>query len=216
MNTTDYEKLKLTIRSQLVGMAAVDARYLLCVRALDYAVCVHTGMRKDNKTHEFYHQISLVGFALTQVKNIAQPWLVLAVLILHDTYEDHQELEDELRENFPEIMEYVIRASKIRCGQKLPMDVYIDDVASCQICSVVKLIDRLHNISTMLGVFSLKKLVDYVEETNTYYLPMLKKAKRKFQEQNALYELLKSTLNIQLATIQFCIEQMGGQGQAAS
>lgn len=216
MNTTDYEKLKLTIRSQLVGMAAVDARYLLCVRALDYAAGVHTGMRKDNKTHEFYHQLSLVGFALTQINNIAKPWLVLAVLILHDTYEDHPELENVLLENFPEIMEYVIRASKIRRGEKLPMDAYIDDVANCQICSVVKLIDRLHNISTMLGVFSLKKLVEYVDETNTYYLPMLKKAKRKFQEQNALYELLKSTLSIQLATIQFCIDQMRAQSQTAS
>lgn len=216
MNTTDYEKLKLTIRSQLVGMALIDTRYLICVRALDYAATIHTGLRKDGKTPEFYHQLSLVGYALTQVRNMKKPWLIIATLILHDTYEDNQHLEEELREQFPKVFEYVVRCSKIRRGEKVDMVLYTTELSECAICSVVKLIDRLHNISTMLGVFSEKKLVEYVDETVTHYLPMLKTAKRKFQKQHELYELLKSNLNLLLSPIQFSIELMKKKEAAIS
>lgn len=208
MNTTEFDKLKLTIRAQLLGMAQLDESYLMCVRALDYASEIHTGFRKDGVTPEFYHQLSLVGFALTQIRNMPHAATIIGTLLLHDTYEDNQHLEDEIRQKFAELIEYVIRSSKIRRGVKLKTQEYIDEVALCIICSIVKLIDRLHNLSTMLGVFTEEKLREYVEETEKYYFPMLKKAKRLFPEQNALYELMKSVLHLQLNAIKFHIAQL--------
>jgi (p)ppGpp synthase/HD superfamily hydrolase len=226
MNTTEFDKLKLTIRAQLLGMAQIDESYLTCVRALDYASEIHTGFRKDGVTPEFYHQLSLVGFALTQIRNMrfaptqaqapnmTHAATIIGTLLLHDTYEDNQHLEDEIRQKFAELIEYVIRSSKIRRGVKLNTQEYIDEVALCIICSIVKLIDRLHNLSTMLGVFSEAKLREYVEETEKYYFPMLKKAKRLFPEQNALYELMKSVLHLQLNAIKFHIAQLDAAKKA--
>lgn len=214
MNTTEFDKLKLTIRAQLLGMAQLDESYLMCVRALDYASEIHTGFRKDGVTPEFYHQLSLVGFALTQIRNMPHAATIIGTLLLHDTYEDNQHLEDEIRQKFAELIEYVIRSSKIRRGVKLKTQEYIDEVALCIICSIVKLIDRLHNLSTMLGVFTEEKLREYVEETEKYYFPMLKKAKRLFPEQNALYELMKSVLHLQLNAIKFHIAQLDAAQKA--
>lgn len=225
MNTTEFDKLKLTIRAQLLGMAQLDESYLMCVRALDYASEIHTGFRKDGVTPEFYHQLSLVGFALTQIRNMRHVALtqirnmphaatIIGTLLLHDTYEDNQHLEDEIRQKFAELIEYVIRSSKIRRGVKLKTQEYIDEVALCIVCSIVKLIDRLHNLSTMLGVFTEEKLREYVEETEKYYFPMLKKAKRLFPEQNALYELMKSVLHLQLNAIKFHIAQLDAAKKA--
>jgi (p)ppGpp synthase/HD superfamily hydrolase len=224
MNTTEFDKLKLTIRAQLLGMAQIDESYLTCVRALDYASEIHTGFRKDGVTPEFYHQLSLVGFALTQIRNMrfaptqvpnmTHAATIIGTLLLHDTYEDNQHLEDEIRQKFAELIEYVIRSSKIRRGVKLNTQEYIDEVALCIICSIVKLIDRLHNLSTMQGVFSEAKLREYVEETEKYYFPMLKKAKRLFPEQNALYELMKSVLHLQLNAIKFHIAHLDAAKKA--
>ena len=71
----------------------------------------------------------------------------------------------------------------------------------CDVCSIVKLTDRIHNISTMIGVFSEEKQNKYLEEVDTYFFPILKTAKRLFPEQENAYENLKSMLTVQKETI---------------
>ena len=42
---------------------------------------------------------------------------------------------------------------------------------------LIKALDRCNNVSTMAHAFSVEKMVEYIEETETYVLPMLKTVK---------------------------------------
>jgi (p)ppGpp synthase/HD superfamily hydrolase len=201
MNTTDHAKLRLTLHSQLLGLAKENSNYYMTVAAFSYAEKHHQGMRKDGVTPEFNHQLNILGILMTQIANIKQPWLVLALILLHDTLEDNNHLEDEIITKFPVLFPYVNRISKVRRGQKLSNAEYYAPMPACFVVSVAKGSDRLHNLTTMMGVFTIEKLDEAVVETEEFVLPMLKLAKHEHPEQNAIYELIKSLINIQLNSI---------------
>lgn len=207
MNTTDHTKLRLSLRSQILGMAMVDSQFYVTLSAFDYAETHHKGFRKDGVTPEFNHQLNILGLMLTQTKNMKLPWIVLAVILLHDTLEDNNDLEDEIRAKFPELFPYVLRISKVRRGNKLDNATYYAPMALCIVCSIDKGADRLHNLTTMIGVpsFTPSKLQEAVDETEAYVLPMLKRAKIEHPSQTAIYEMLKSLINVQINNIRHYI-----------
>lgn len=196
MNTVDYNKLRTSIRYTFIGMAYIDKRYYVCLKALQYAEGMHTGVRKDNVTKEFYHQLNIVGYLLTLHGSLIDPVAVYVTALLHDVYEDYPVTRQYLTDNFGEFMPFILRVSKIRDGIKVPYTVYFSDMSECHVTSVVKGADRLHNLSTMEGVFSEEKQLKYKEEVDKYFLPMLKYARRKFPEQTTAYENLKCILNM--------------------
>ena len=79
-------------------------------------------------------------------------------------------------------------------------------MAECEICSVAKGTDRLHNLTTMIGVMTTKKLEESVKETEDFVMVMLKDARKATPEQTAIYELLKSLINVLLNNIKQFIE----------
>ncbi|MFK4135919.1 hypothetical protein ACI2KR_27095 [Pseudomonas luteola] len=202
MNSTEPSKLRRILYAKLVGMASVDPSYLVCLKAFDYAELHHTGVRKDKVTPEINHQHNILGFMLTQIRNLSNPAIVLAVIMLHDTLEDNGELEDEIKGLFPDLFVYIRRISKVRRGIKLSNELYYSEMAECPVSSVGKGADRAHNLSTSLGVLSNEKLEEALTETRQYVLPMLKKARHNFPEQEMIYELIKSVINIQLHNIE--------------
>jgi (p)ppGpp synthase/HD superfamily hydrolase len=200
MNTTDYKTLKLSMRSQLLGMAMIDEKYFMCVEALNFAEDVHVGMRKGGG-HEFYHQLSILAELMNLHHFLIDPAFVYAAALLHDTYEDYPELEAEIRKKFPTVFEFVLRLSKIRNGVKIPYEQYFKEMAECHVCSVVKGGDRVHNLSSMIKPFAFNKQMDYMKEVDDYFQKMLKEARRLFPRQNTAYESIKSRLNLICITI---------------
>lgn len=196
MNTVDYSKLRTSIRYTFIGMAYMDKRYDVCLKALQYADSIHKGVRKDDVTKEFYHQLNIVGYLLTQHRSLMDPVAVYVTALLHDVYEDYPETRSYLTDNFGEFMPYILRVSKVRDGIIVPKATYFSDMQNCPVTSVVKGADRIHNLSTMDGVFSEEKQLNYKKEVDEYFLPMLKYARRKFPEQTMAYENLKCILNM--------------------
>lgn len=195
MNTTNFKDLKLTLRSQLIGMATIDPKYWICVEAFNYAEKVHDGERKGGGP-EFYHMLSILAALMDKHDSLIDPHLVYAAALLHDTYEDYPEKENELREKFPTIFQYIVRLSKIRNGIKIPYKQYFSEMAACHVCSVVKPEDRVHNLSSMVEVFSLEKQQSYISEVDEYFLSMLKQARTNFPRQFKAYHALKNELNL--------------------
>ncbi len=66
------------------------------------------------------------------------------------------------------------------------------------IASVVKLCDRIHNHSSMVGVLTPAMISNYVDETTEYFLPMLQRARRTFCDQEPIYEALNLVLHTQI------------------
>jgi (p)ppGpp synthase/HD superfamily hydrolase len=67
--------------------------------------------------------------------------------------------------------------------------------------SLVKPADRGHNQKTMGGVFNTAKQLSYIEYTENKILPMAKKARRLFPDQEAAYVILETQLKTQCRMI---------------
>ena len=201
---TKFQKKLLTLRQQLVG-----ARYHHALAALEFAHRFHTGLRKDGVTPEFQHQIEIALFALT-LPDLMYREEVIATILLHDVREDYNVTAAEIRDLFfqdPEFAARVDRAvenmTKEFRGVKKDEQALFDAMAQDPIASIAKGCDRIHNIGSMLGVFTTEKQKKYVQEVHDLFLPMLKKARRLFPHQVNAYELLKFTLNMQIDLIKF-------------
>lgn len=202
MNYSDFKQLKITSRYWLIGKAEENKDYYLTLRAFEVALKFHKGIRKDGITEEMYHQLSIFSYLRTMCALMEQPHIVLAVALLHDTYEDYPESHRLLYEEFPSIMPYIIRVSKVRDGQKISYEKYFNEMKNCPVTSIVKATDRLHNLSTMYGVFSSEKEKLYVDEVYTWFYPMIKNARREFPCQEAIYEILKSSISLLVRSIE--------------
>lgn len=188
---TQYEKLKLSLRYYLLGKG-----WYVAVDALEYGESIHTGLRKDGVTHEFEHQVRIAHYLRTL--DCMSPEETIAVALLHDVREDYNIPDHELARRFgPTIAEACIILDK---NGKTP-DAYYHDIANNPITSLAKGGDRIHNMQTMVGVFSSEKQLRYVGEVESWFFPMIKQAKRQFPQQERAYENIKHVLENQVELI---------------
>lgn len=201
MTNTEFKKLKAAFRYWVLGKAENDPSYYDVLTALRIAEKYHVNKRKDG-AHEFSHQIAICSYLRTLHKYFRFPALVFVVALLHDTPEDYPESKEEILELLPTAYPYTIRMSKIdENGNKMPYEIYFGRMKECPVCSLVKLADRIANISTMIGVFDHDKQTQYLQDLEDWFFPMLKYAKRKFPDQEPAFENMKSVLFIQKDTI---------------
>lgn len=201
MNNTKIDKLRIATRYWLQAKAESDPNYYRVLQAIEVMERYHTGTRKDGITPNIVHQYSIFNHLKTLHLYMDDPVTVFITALLHDTYEDFPESAAELKRDFPNEFEYIVRVSKVRDGVDINYDLYFNEMQNCSICSLVKAVDRIHNVSTMIGVFRVEKQLKYLGEVDKWFLPMLKHARRKFPKQELAYENLKSILLIQRDTI---------------
>lgn len=189
----DYTKMKIALRAFLQGRG-----YFTALRAMDFAEKLHDGVRKDGQP-EFSHQVSQALYAITLIDLLSHPEETIAVIFLHDTIEDKDVTHAELVKLFGiTIADATLKMSKVVNGFRIPDDFYYDVLSTCPIASLAKGFDRVHNLLTMLGGFSVNKRVSYIQETMDKTVPMLKIARRSFPEQYSVYENIKFVMTNQV------------------
>jgi (p)ppGpp synthase/HD superfamily hydrolase len=194
---TDPAKAKTALRYWLHGK-----QYFSTLEAMEFASQYHTGMRKDGKTPEFHHQVSIAMYLRTLEKGLLNPQDTLTAAILHDVVEDYGVSISDIELRFGDtVSEAVALLSKEVNGVKKADADYYNGIASNPIASIVKGADRINNVQTMPGVFSAEKQRGYAEESRGLVLPMLKLARRRFPQQEAAYENIKHMLVSQLSLI---------------
>lgn len=197
-----HAKLFISLRYWLLGMAQSDPRYFKAVEALDYAAKFHTNKRKDGITPEFYHQLNIVHYIRTIHKMLINPLEAIITAILHDTSEDYDLSYDEITRLFGErVSKSVELMTKKFRGISKPVEIYYKEMGECPNASIDKIADRMHNLQSMVHVFTIQKIKEYILETETYVLPMLKVAKRNFPEQELAYENAKLIIVSQIELI---------------
>lgn len=187
---SQYDKLKVSLRYFLLG-----AQFYKAADALEFAAGYHNGFRKDGVTPEFQHQIEICHYLRTLLPSFMYPEETLTAAILHDVTEDYGVLSSTIRERYGDDVSLAVQL--LDKNGKDP-NVYFGGIGSNAIASVVKGGDRMHNIQTMVGVFSPEKQVKYIKEVEEHFLPMLKAARRKFVRQENAYENIKHVLSSQL------------------
>jgi (p)ppGpp synthase/HD superfamily hydrolase len=197
-----HQKLLISLRYWLLGAAATDERYHLPLIALEYAQKFHTGVRKDGVTPEFTHQLTIAHYLRTLIGAVIHPAETIAVGLTHDVCEDFDVAFEEIeRICNSRIANSTKLLTKVHRGVKISKDAYFNNMLEDPIASIVKGADRIHNLQSMIGVFSKEKQKEYISEAETDIIPMLKKARRNFPKQELAYENIKLVMLSQIQLI---------------
>lgn len=189
----DFEKMRIALRYYLIGKG-----YFKALEAMEFAERYHTGTRKDGSP-EFSHQVSQAHLARTLLNNIRYQEEIFIVIFLHDICEDKGISFEELELKFGKLATDSIKLmTKLYRGVKIPNEVYYKNMVDCPITSLAKGFDRVHNLMSMLGGFKPEKRMSYIQETFDYTIPMLKAAKRRFPDQESVYENIKFIMTNQI------------------
>jgi (p)ppGpp synthase/HD superfamily hydrolase len=194
-NITDtYTKQFIAMRYWLLGR-----NYFLALDALEYASKLHTGKRKDGKTKEYFHQLSIGRYVKSISTSLEYPEETLATVFLHDVCEDYDIGFEEIESRFGgEVSQAVQLMTKKFRGYRKPDAEYYREITGNKVASVTKGADRIHNIQTMVDVFTYEKQKEYIQETEQYILPAIKEARRRFPKQESAYENIRHVLVSQI------------------
>lgn len=196
MNTA-FEKLKVTIRYWLLGRKFHNA-----LRAMEFGLQYHKGKRKGGDP-EFIHQLQIVSYLRTiptiEDKDIEN---LLAAAFLHDVSEDYGVSIEEITDRFGWAVGHLVSLmTKDFRGNKISKDNYFKSLSGDALGALLKGADRISNQNSMIGVFSLERMKSYIEETETYIIPMLKDARRLVSEHEEAFENEKLILQTQIVAI---------------
>jgi len=109
---------------------------------------------------------------------------LIAALLLHDVVEDTDVSMEELpfSDEVKELVRLVTFAKIEGMTKEESKAVYYDAIGKNGKACVIKVIDRCNNVSTMGASFSKEKLVNYINETERYILPLLTTLKNNYPE----------------------------------
>ena len=205
-NLTNFQKLRISARYWLLGMAEHDPEYYKALEALEMGLAHHNGNRNGGEP-EFIHQLGIFHHIRTLHKHIKNPALVYTLIFLHDILEDPNQATnafiapEDINTHFGNVvLRKLSMMSKKILGQPNP-EYSLEAIFGDEDCSVAKGGDRVNNVSTMFGVFKPNRLERYVIETAEKFIPLIKSARRKFPHQEAVYENIKLELVNQLTLI---------------
>ncbi len=200
MDTSKYKKLRLHLRAWFQGRAEDNPDYYRALEALEFAEKIHNGVRKNGFTPEFQHQMEITQRIRVQSRYLRFPVQTFVVALCHDVMEPPYNVSMQvMTEKFGlDVAEPTWRVTKKQGSLVKAKGAYFSEMSECPIASVIKGWDRVNNIQTMLGVFKLEKQQAYMQEVRDDFLPMLKRARRLFPDQEAVYENIKFVLESQL------------------
>jgi len=178
-------------------------RFFKAYDALELVKETELGLRKDGQTPKLHHQLSVGRLITTLEPHLLFPEESIASAFLHDLLEDHHEWKhSDLVCRFGERIADAVGVLTKKDGSMLKdKTAYFAQMSLCPIASVVKLADRGYNLQTMGGVFSSQKKLDYCDEVDTFFFPMIRTARRKFPSQYGAYENLKILLRCQTTLV---------------
>lgn len=195
--TEKHIKLRMALYYWLLGK-----NYDNSCKALTFAERFHTGLRKDGNTPEFSHQIEISHFVRTLPLSEQYLEQIITLSLLHDVKEDYGISDEELARNFGKqtAADVELLTKKFR-GVMKSREEYFGALTGNLVPVLMKVSDRIHNIKTMVDVFTHEKQLQYIEEVETYFLPMLKKTKKQYPEEERAFENVKHVLLTQICLI---------------
>lgn len=174
------------------------------LQALPFAKEKHKGQKrkvaKGNRQPYITHPLTMARHAISM--GLTEDSL-LAAMLLHDVCEDCGVAPQELPVE-AEVQEAVRLVTRVDGESK---EKYYGQIRENRIATLVKLIDRCHNVSQMALAFSREKLWKYIDETEKYILPLLMEAEEQWPEQEQQYFLLEYQITSQLQSIRSLLER---------
>lgn len=152
--------------------------------ALPFMKQAHEGqVRKNNRADGeqipyIYHPLMIACHALAM--GLKDDTLIAAIL-LHDVVEDCPITVEELPvdDAVKAVVAAVTKDEAAKAHDPAALQAYYANIAQNDCASMVKVLDRCNNIACMATGFQLQRMVGYIEEAETYILPLLDNIKDK-------------------------------------
>lgn len=141
------------------------------LKAIQLAVELHEGQKRKLGEEYIEHPMRVTS-ELVALKLFDET--LLASAILHDAIEDCNISKSDLMYEYEfsnDVAEIVSLLSKT---SDMPTSVYYDRIKTDARAILIKASDRCHNISTMIGAFTVEKMKEYIKETETFVIPLIK------------------------------------------
>ena len=128
---------------------------------------------------------------------------LLSAILLHDVVEDTGVTTENLpfADEVKELVGLVTFSIPDGESKNAVKDAYYTRISKNGKACVIKCIDRCNNVSTMAGCFSKGKLLEYIEETEKYIIPLTDILKNEYPEYSDIAFLLKYQIISLLETI---------------
>lgn len=162
------------------------------LKAIAYMQEYHKGQKRKGREQIPYIIHPLIMACHAFALEIGDDNLVAACL-LHDVIEDCDVTAEEL-DIAPEILEAVelVSFSEIEgLSRQESKKIYYEKIGKNKIASMVKILDRCNNVSGMVTGFTKERIADYIDETETYIMPILDIVKHTYPEYYDAAFLLK-------------------------
>lgn len=174
----DANKIYTYLKGYAMGLEWSDT-----LAALSFARVAHKDQRRKSGEPYIIHPLTVASHAVALGVKEDE---VVAAAILHDVVEDCNIGVDMLPVS-DNTKDAVRRLTHVK-GE--PLGPYYREIGENRVASIVKLLDRCDNVSTMAGVFSVEKIKQYIDETREYVLPLIRQTKDKWpSDSNALFVL---------------------------
>lgn len=152
--------------------------------ALGFARKTHMGQDRKDGLPYIVHPLTMACHAIALG---VHDDCVVAALLLHDVPEDCGVDARDLPVS-QETKEIVLALTHMKA---VPNAAYYAPIQTKPKAALCKIFDRCHNVSTMSGVFSLKKTRDYIREADEFVMPLFPVVKEAFPQWSDAIFVLK-------------------------
>lgn len=124
---------------------------------------------------------------------------LIAAILLHDVIEDNESvsLKDlNVNEEIKKIIDLVSFWVEEGMNEEEAKRIYYEKIGKNKSASILKLLDRCNNVSTMAMGFTPEKMMEYIEETEKYVLPLVNCVKYEYEYYNAAFLIKYQLLSV--------------------
>ena len=145
-------------------------------KALPFAKDKHKGQTRKGGIIPFVYHPLMVAYHAIALGFTEDA--IIATAVLHDVCEDCDVAVADLPVE-QEVKEAVRLLTKTK---ETASERYYGDIAENRIATMIKILDRIHNVSDMSKEFSKEKLKKYISDTETHVYPLFAVAKERYPE----------------------------------
>ena len=130
---------------------------------------------------------------------------IMAAILLHDTVEDcGVKIEDlPFSEGVRKLVELLTFVVPEGMSKEEAKKEYYEKISHNGKACLVKVLDRCNNVATMTRVFSSRKIIEYINETEEYVMPLLTVLKNNYPEYSDIAFLVKYQIISLLETTKY-------------
>ena len=174
--------------------------------SLPFAKEVHKNQKRLGGDPYIIHPLSIAFFSIGVGLDTDN---IISGSLLHDTIEDQNanlnliDINDEIKT----IVNLLTFTNHPNLTKDENLQIYYNNIKTNIDAIIIKLIDRIHNLSTMNNAFSIEKMKNYLLETEKYVIPLATYAKDLFPNLSRKLWILNFYLTTLVNTTNYVINE---------